>query len=621
MKGDFSRFTFDPANHFNSVRMQQGRVQLDSDWNEQADILAYLQQTHLKDILGPYGAPQASAGFKISIHHSRPSPASEQEQPDAPRHAHKQRTQPEHDAPPVLDFHIGRGRYYVDGLLCENEQDVLYLEQPDYPQVQLPAGLEEHGLVYLDVWQHNITAFENQSLRDIALGGIDTTTRVKTVWQAKILPISSDHLKAEPGTLTLEEIASLPEWQDLEHRQSRKAHMMARRVPHSTALDNLLYRVEVHAVAGKEVMFKWSRENGSVAFDVERVLSYEKQEKQAAQCVIIVADLGRDMLQLQKDDWVEIVDEAAVLSGRTHPLYRIATIPDTAQRRVTLLGPYSSVVEALSQDASTRLLLRRWDHSPSDAAAQRSGILMPKEQAWLDLERGIQVSFTHGGSYEVGDYWLIPTRTLSDTIEWPSGEHGPQARPPHGINHHYCPLALLTLHGQRDWHVAKDLRRIFATLPVLTGQLARPQVIEETIIEEVRDDPSVPRRMIYEVCASDEQLEPGDLVSLVPGSHLRVTRTIRDNAPLVFGVVSAAQTDNGERQYRVTIYGRARCKVIERIEAGDLLTASEHAGCATRTGMLHELFKPGSLIGKALVSHTHEDDDTPALIDVMVTLQ
>ncbi|HEX3531938.1 MAG TPA: DUF6519 domain-containing protein, partial [Thermoanaerobaculia bacterium] len=37
MKGDFSRDTFRKRKHYNRVRMQQGRVQLDADWNEQGD--------------------------------------------------------------------------------------------------------------------------------------------------------------------------------------------------------------------------------------------------------------------------------------------------------------------------------------------------------------------------------------------------------------------------------------------------------------------------------------------------------------------------------------------------------------------------------------------------------
>ena len=32
--GDESRRTFDPKKHYRSVQMQQGRVQVDADWNE-----------------------------------------------------------------------------------------------------------------------------------------------------------------------------------------------------------------------------------------------------------------------------------------------------------------------------------------------------------------------------------------------------------------------------------------------------------------------------------------------------------------------------------------------------------------------------------------------------------
>ena len=48
MKGDFSRRTFDPQKHFSRVLMQQGRVQLDADWNEQAAI-----QLHHTEDPGP----------------------------------------------------------------------------------------------------------------------------------------------------------------------------------------------------------------------------------------------------------------------------------------------------------------------------------------------------------------------------------------------------------------------------------------------------------------------------------------------------------------------------------------------------------------------------------------
>ena len=67
MKGDFSRSTFDPHKHYTSVRLQQGRVQLDADWNEQADILLHLIATQLKDLLGPGATSATEPGFAITL--------------------------------------------------------------------------------------------------------------------------------------------------------------------------------------------------------------------------------------------------------------------------------------------------------------------------------------------------------------------------------------------------------------------------------------------------------------------------------------------------------------------------------------------------------------------------
>ena len=39
MRGDFTRDSFNPAKAYTRVLMQQGRVQLDADWNEQNSIL------------------------------------------------------------------------------------------------------------------------------------------------------------------------------------------------------------------------------------------------------------------------------------------------------------------------------------------------------------------------------------------------------------------------------------------------------------------------------------------------------------------------------------------------------------------------------------------------------
>ncbi len=91
MKSDISRQTFDPRKHYNRVIMQQGRVQLDADWNEQQDILLHRIETHTRDMIGQSGVPQEGGGFDIRF------------------------------LPGERDLEICPGRLYIDGLLCELE--------------------------------------------------------------------------------------------------------------------------------------------------------------------------------------------------------------------------------------------------------------------------------------------------------------------------------------------------------------------------------------------------------------------------------------------------------------------------------------------------------------------
>lgn len=102
MKGDFTRKTFDPLNHFARVLMQQGRVQLDADWNEQTAILLHYLRALGADLIGPHGGPAdapgavtpGKTGFAISPLVTGAGAVSG-------------------------DFVIGAGHYYVDGILCE----------------------------------------------------------------------------------------------------------------------------------------------------------------------------------------------------------------------------------------------------------------------------------------------------------------------------------------------------------------------------------------------------------------------------------------------------------------------------------------------------------------------
>lgn len=63
MKADLSRDTFDQQNNFLRVLMQQGRVQVDADWNEQTSILLHFLQSIARDLIGPHGGN----GFKVQL--------------------------------------------------------------------------------------------------------------------------------------------------------------------------------------------------------------------------------------------------------------------------------------------------------------------------------------------------------------------------------------------------------------------------------------------------------------------------------------------------------------------------------------------------------------------------
>ncbi len=435
-RGDFSRDTFDPSKHFLRVLMQQGRVQLDADWNEQAAILLHYLQALARDLIGEHGGPDR--GFEIT------------------------------DA--GTDFQISPGHYYVNGLLCENEAGRSYMDQPDYP---FPTELQGDSsyLVYLDVWERHITHLEDRdikegSIREIALGGADTATRSKVVWQVKVEPLLGSKTEAAASDF----LKGLSE----RRRPTLRAQAYVSQTPTDPCTiqpemryrgsGNQLYRVEIHTgadLAGEKPTFKWSRDNGSVVLPILAVI----------ESTVSVAHLGKDdRFSLKKGDWVEIVDDDYVLENRADPLLQVHAV-DRDQCRITLQqAPKGNV----GTNPTKHPLVRRWDHaSPKTPQVEgkpkraEDGALLVQERRWLTLENGVQVQFPSAQPpYRTGDFWLIPARVATGDVEWPrNGNGSPRSLPPHGINHHYAPLRLISTGQSGEITLGEPLRR---TLKILT---------------------------------------------------------------------------------------------------------------------------------------------------------
>lgn len=147
------------------------------------------------------------------------------------------------------------GRCYVEGLVCENGHESLLHEQPEFLE-SLSRCLTEEGepfLLFLDAWQRPVTALEDPALYEVALGGPDTTTRLRTVWQVRLLPL--DEADA---------------WMEA---QRHAPTLSARHQPTGYALENTLYRVEIHD-PGQLRSSTWT-EHGAV--DVEALLRPSSQ--------------------------------------------------------------------------------------------------------------------------------------------------------------------------------------------------------------------------------------------------------------------------------------------------------------------------------------------------------
>jgi Family of unknown function (DUF6519) len=407
MKGDFSRYTFDPARHYTAVLMQQGRVQLDADWNEQRSIDEHLRITSIVDVVGDCGAPAHNAGFGITL-----------------------------DAKGQIL--IGKGRYYVGGVLCENKEDVAYARQPHLPDPPDPAAvMKEAGadacLLYLDVWQRHITALDDPHLREVALDGPDTTTRVQTIWQVRALPFQIGQSTGNVCFMGAKALAGATGGASarLTAQATRdEALDTGCELPPGAAytrLENDLYRVEVHQGGGVgTATLLWARHNATTVAAVVGGTGGRE---------IVVNDLGPDdTLGFAPGQWITIADDVTELAGDPGRLLLIDRID--ASRRALLVNDDPGPV-----DLSRRPKVRRWDSK---------GALPTAVGTPIRLEAGIEVTLGDG-ILQSGDFWLIPARTATGDVEWPpydnpGAPHEPQ--PPLGIRHQYCPLAVLRPNSQ-----------------------------------------------------------------------------------------------------------------------------------------------------------------------------
>ncbi len=175
---DISRLLLQPKKHYAGSRLQQGRVILDSDFNEGAQLGDEEKRRILRDVIGPTGSPDD--GFAVALE------VGDEVIPQAVSYNGG-------PAVDVLAYRLRPGTIYVGGLRFEQEEreiggvsggEVVPLQREFLQMGPAEAPLAQPGethtqLAYLHAWEQCVTSVEDAELRERALGGVDTSTRVR----------------------------------------------------------------------------------------------------------------------------------------------------------------------------------------------------------------------------------------------------------------------------------------------------------------------------------------------------------------------------------------------------------------------------------------------------------
>jgi hypothetical protein len=506
MTGDFSRKTFDPAKDFSLVRMQQGRLFTDADWNEQGDILRSSDRETAIDVIGHSGFPEGDAGFGLIFDVAADTliltpgtgyVAGVRHVTGAPQEFSVVKLSGNGadatwgivDGPALSDGDVltadttglsgfvkvtnfaqaqdGTRTFRTTPALAPADvklvKPILANRQPYAPHDVLPTTAGNY-IVYLKSTELPVTALDDPLIREVAFDGPDTAIRDRTIWQVGMASLPD--LLAFGYTLAELTCPALAGGFDPVLAGRAPGLMRARAevsalsagpctLPPAAgyrSLENLLYRVEIHTGgAAALARYKWSRENAI----------HRTRYREMDAGVLIVDSVGRDELTaLKVGDWIEIRDQDDIFVESPGFFARIDEVVGKRISLAELLDPVTLLpLTAAGQPDTAKLpptaFVTRWEGGAPNPVTDAVG-------DWVTLENGVQVRFVDG-VFQSSDHWTIPARAVTGDIEWPRDPitSEPVLKAPEGPRRDYTALALAELSGDGSWTVTEDCRLLF----------------------------------------------------------------------------------------------------------------------------------------------------------------
>lgn len=413
MKGDFSKWSFNPEDNFTGVLEQQGRVRIDQDGNAATQIINHLRTTLVQDAIGtgvaavPESMPDGFEVVKAELNGSE------------------------------VKIGLKPGRAWADGIpivLPGNTNQTMladYLGPPITPTTPVPDSIKQgiRDAVVLEVWEEAISAFQDTDLIETALGGVDTSERIKAFYSLRLLRVGADD---DCDNVADRLAVELPKGQ-LTVKPDDET-IISGDCPVEvgggyTGFEHHLYRIEIaEPDAGDNARFKWSSFNGglvgrgkftatpgdattgSVAIRAnDQMINHSGLTSFYFEALIFDKDRGR---------WVQAMTANA-------------TLPEDGKLSLTNVD---QILPVGAEPVFFRLwngieLVKDYPKGLPTANPLNDGILLELDAA------------TAGNSnYLPGDYWTFPVRAAGVEFDLSAL---PTNAEPQGVVYHRVPLAIL----------------------------------------------------------------------------------------------------------------------------------------------------------------------------------
>lgn len=454
MGSDRARISYDPSRQWRGLVAQQGRVTIEADWNEAAAIGAADDRAVTLDVVGPVGTPDA--GYHVT--------------------ANSQQTASPPSGSPVGLIEIGHGTLYLGGERLALDND-LYLPSgteaqpdwldtetgtlwiaPDAPPSSPPTGTTNE-LVYLLAIEQEVGAVEDPALADVALGGPDTTARLRVLqrvvrrlthedtctdaWKEITTAWKRIGLTHEPASMRLQSTAALQVGFVTDPAPASACQPVA--TGGYLGAENQLIRVQISSVDASGVpTILWGYDDATFLYELASAVP----NSGAGTIALALAKPPVDSYHYPvPGQAVELLRDAAHLSPSDPTPPTADGFIAAAAGAVLLTQAYDSSSNTVTvagsalppgYDHVNRLYLRVWEkaiQAPADTAVMLTG---------PGANPGVTVTLSSASrKFHPGDYWCFAMRPSIPNLIYPA-RYGVAGQSPEGARVLACPLALVS---------------------------------------------------------------------------------------------------------------------------------------------------------------------------------